>query len=685
MGLSSAPSGERDREVLRASAARPTAGELAWLALLPCALLTAAAVLLLGPVVGRALLGAHGEQLWPHDAVYVFGHPEPVKHGRYLVALVGPVLLAAAVLVGARGRLRLRAEALRGLVLASQALLIAGIVAATVAQRRVAYTSLPPAWRIFTPRAFAAAFAASALLALAPRTPRVARRLAWLRSDSPRLRLACLAVAVAATALWLLPAITTEASIAGSPFPDLPPWAMGDAYAILDGRTPLVDFHPLYGHLWGYLAAIPMTLLDAKIAVFSSVMASGSALALLAVYAILRRIAGSPPLVLALYLPFLATSLFVVATAGPGVVSNSEIYSVWPMRYGGPLLLAWLTARHLDGAAPRRAWVLFLAGGLVAINNLEFGAGALAATLVAIACSPAAWSRAALRRLAASLLGGLLAAALLIALVTLVRAGELPRFGLLLEFPRLFGVLGLAELPLALVGFHLVIYATLAAALATAAVRVARRDPDVVLTGMLAWSAVFGLAAGSYFIGRSDGLKLAALMPSWALALLLLLVVTMRALAARDWRRPAPAELLVLLGFGLALCSLSQLPSPVHQLRRLRPAAVGAIYEQPDAHRLVARNARRGERVAIVIPMGHRIAYDLHLVNVSPYAMLDEIATRAQWRTLLAAIRAERAHKLFALTSHLAPEHRRALAAAGFSERAQIAQYSYWADGSVAR
>jgi len=669
----------------------PTIGELTWIALLPCALATAAAVALLGPLVGRALLSPHGEGLWPHGAIAVFGTPEPEKHGRYVVALLGPALLAAVALTGARARerVRLRPELVRALVLGGQLLLGAALLVALVAQWHVSYQALPARWRIFTPRTLLAAAAIAAALALAPRAARVARRLPALRAATPVVRAACLAVAALATALWLVPAILTERAITDSPFPDLVPWSMGDTYAILDGRTPLVDFHPIYGHLWAYVAAGPMALLGATITVFSVVMACGSALALLAVYALLRRLAGSPPLALALYLPFLATSLFAVATdpaTSPGVrgiVSNSEIYSVWPMRYGGPLLLAWLTARHLDGARPRRAWPLFLFGGLVAVNNLEFGLGALVGTALATACRPQARSRAGARRLAVEAGGGLVAALALVALLTLVRAGALPRFGLLLEFPRLFGVLGLAELPMAPVGFHLAIYATLGAALVLAAVRVARGEPDVLLTGMLAWSASLGLVAGSYFVGRSDPLKLAALMPAWALALTLLVVATVRALGARGWRRPAPAELLVLLGFGLAVCSIVQLPSLSTQLRRLDPAGAQAVYEQPRAHRLLARTTRPGEHVAILIPLGGRIAYDEHVVDVSPYAFMDEVATRAQLRAVLDAMRAAHAHKLYVLSSHLAPAHRAALRRAGFTERGGEAQYGYWTDAGA--
>jgi hypothetical protein len=665
-------------------AARPrsaplSAAQLAWVAAPACALATLVALRLLAPVLGRAFFDP-APVLWPHGpAFYVVGESDPLKHGRYVVSLLGPLLLAAVVLAGSRRPPRLPLAVTSALVLASQLLLALGLALATRAEWHVVYRGVPAVWRIFTPRTIVVALALAALIVALPRVAAVSRGLARLRSEGRAVVGACWAVAVLATVAWLLPGVTTDGSIANGPFPDLPPWAMGDTYAVLDGRTPLVDFHPIYGHLWAYVAAPPMALLGATLTVFSLTMTCANALVLLAIYALLRRIAGRALLALALYLPFLATSLFVVATELPWRLSNAAVYSVFPMRYGGPLLLAWLTARHLDGAAPRRAWPLFAAAGLVVINNLELGLGALAGTFVALACAPARSSWRELGRLTADAAAGLLASALLFSLLTLIRAGELPRFGLLLEYPRLFGVLGLASLPLPDVAFHLVIYATLGAALVLAAVRVARREPDVPLTGMLAWSGIFGLAAGSYYMGRSDPPKLASLFPAWALALTLLLVVVLRLLAARGWRRPLVAELLVLFGFGLCVCSLAQLTPPWDEPARLS-ADAQRIYDQPQARRFVARTTRPGERVALVIPLAHRVAYEVGVENVAPYGLLDEMATQRMMRTLLDAMREEGAHKLYAVKGHLAFGHRRMMMDAGLVKRMTDGGYELWSD-----
>ena len=52
--------------------------------------------------------------------------------------------------------------------------------------------------------------------------------------------------------------------------------------------------------------------------------------------------------------------------------------------------------------------------------------------------------------------------------------------------------------------------------------RALQREPDRLLTGMLAWSAVFGFGASAYFAGRSTQDNLPAMFFPWAFALALL-------------------------------------------------------------------------------------------------------------------------------------------------------------------
>ena len=99
---------------------------------------------------------------------------------------------------------------------------------------------------------------------------------------------------------------------------------------------------------------------------------------------------------------------------------------------------------------------------------------------------------------------GLLRPLALVCVITLARTGELPDLGLLTYFSRLFLRESFGLAPMSSLGLHWALYATYAAALLIAAVRYVRREPDRALTGMLAFSGVFGLETGMYFVGRSS-------------------------------------------------------------------------------------------------------------------------------------------------------------------------------------
>ena len=656
-----------------------SASEAAWIAAVPCALATLAAVVLLGPVLGHAFLAPGRAVLWPPEALQ--GTPEPAKHGRFVVALLGPVALAAAVLLSPRAGVRLRPRAVGALVTTGQALTLGFVVLALLAQEAIVVGQRAEAlWAPFRTRTLLAALAIALSLSGALHAPaalRAARRAVSWASDGRGTQAACALVAAAVAAAWLLTAVNSDATIGLAQVSDLPPWAMGDTFAILDGRTPLADFHAIYSELWGYVAAGPMAAFGAGIATFTVTMTAISGLALLLIYDLFRRLVGSPLLALALYLPFVALGFIAIGAVDADRVTNASIFSVWPMRYAGPYALAWLTARHVGGATPRRAWLLLAAAGIVLINNVEFGLGAFAGTLLAVAAARRAASWRAWLALLGEAAAGLLAAAALVALLTLVRAGSLPHFGDELEFIRIFGVLGLVAQGLPALGLHLALYVTFSAAIVVAAVRLAAREEDPVLTSMLLWSGVFGLGAAGYFLGRSDGFKLAALFSAWGLSLMLLTIVVVRSALAAEARRPRIAELTVLLGFGLSLCLLAQFPPPWSQAARLRARSPRPLYAQTDVVRFVRARTRSAEKVGILVPFGHRIAYELGLVNVSPYIMDQTVVTRPQWQAVLDAMARERARELF-LTPSPAPALRRLLTRAGYAQRAAGANVVEW-------
>jgi len=648
--------------------------ELAWLLALPCGLLLLAAVVVLGPPLGRLLFPPADIAFWNTGITTLAVRPEPTEQACFLIAIAGPVGLSA-LLVLVRGRpLPLPRGAVAPLVQASQILLAAFTAGALAAQYGVvydaSYSDSEPFRRIyFTP----ATLVASALLTVAAvvvlRREAIVTRIRGWTEETDRRRIWAFVAAALFLALWLLTAINTEGSFGTSNDGvrgNVTFW-LDEAYAVLDHRAPLVDFHAQYSQLWPYASAGIMWLLGPSFESYVVVMVAATALSMLAVYALFRRVVRSSLLALALFAPFLAASFFMELGPLENRYGPSNLFSMFPMRYGGPFVLAWLLARHVDRAAPRRALPLFLFGGVVLINNVEFGMGAYAATFAALLWSDERPWRPRLLALVRDAVLGLVGAAVLVALLTLAVAGSLPHFDHLFTFSRLWGIGGVTMLPMPALGLHLVLYATFAAAIVVATVRAVAGAEQRTLTALLVWSGVFGLAAGSYFAGRSHPEVLISLFSAWALSLALLLVVVVRAVLARVDRRATVAEVALIAGCALAACSLAQTPLPWPQIERLGDAAATNELQAPATRRFVAAaGAAPGERVLILAPMGHRVAYDLGLVNVAPYVSIISMPARRQLTESLDVLRAEGGRRLFVYRGQVLPEQQQAIVDAGF-------------------
>jgi hypothetical protein len=437
---------------------------------------------------------------------------------------------------------------------------------------------------------------------------------------------------------------------------------------VLDGRSPLVDFAAQYGSLWPYLLAAAMTLLGTSVGVFTALTTVLTGAALLAVYAVLRRLVTSATAALLLFAPFLATALYKMNGSFENRFSLATLTSMFPLRLAGPFLLLWLVARHLDGARPRARWPLFLAAGLVVLNNVEFGLTAAAATLAALmwATRP---SRPELGRIAREAGVGLAAALVLVSALTLLRAGSLPHLGMLVRYSDLFAGSGFgmfAMIPT--IGVSTVVFLTYVAAIGTATVRAldgafdgAR---DRLLTGLLAWSGVFGLGIGAYYAGRSHPEVLINMFPAWALSVVLLTVVVLRDIAGTR-RAPAPTAVLCLVCFAVLVCSLAQTPNPVGQLRRLdRTTAVRLV--MPTAVAFIRGQTRPGERVAILASAGHRLALKAGVTDVTPYTGIESMPTQEQLEETLRALRQAGGHKVITPVEGQIPEVVQAVEHAGF-------------------
>jgi len=635
------------------------------LAVLPCALLAIVAGALLGRPLGQLAFGpGPAGEILPGPIV----RPEPTEHARYAIAVLAPLLLAGVVALLARRRpLTVPARVVARAVAGVQALLVGFVAFLFVAQRTLTYRSgiftLYPTRLYFTWTAVAVAALAAGGCAALLRREHVVRRVRALGSESTLRRRGCLALAALFVAVWLLSAFNTDASLGRAALAvqgNIFLW-FDEAFAILNGLAPLAGFHAQYAQLWPYLPAGTMALFGASFGVYAGTLLAVSAVVMLAMYATLRRVARSSPAALALFLPFAATSFFKEEGTFDNRYTPANLFTMFPLRYGGPYLLAWLLCRHLDGRAPRRLWLVFLAAGIVVLNNAEFGIPAFAATCAALAVGSAQPLRGRIATLVREAAIGAAAALLAVAALTLAVEGELPHLGQLLEFPRIYGVDGVNMAPMPPLGVHQAVYLTFAGALVLAAVRALAAHRDVLLTGMLGWSGTFGLGVGAYYVGRSHPDVLIDVFSAWALALALLVVAVVRALLARPLRRPALAELAVLFGFGLAVCSLAQTPAPWRQVARLERTTAPPRFVPVAMERYLAARTRPGEQVAIFGRLGHRAAYDVGIVDVSPYNDLEAMFSRTQWRGALDALRARGVRKLFLLTDWAQYAQERAL------------------------
>lgn len=620
------------------------AGTAAWIWALPCAAITFALVAWLAPPLSELLSPSTLPVLPTVEA-----NPEPVEQMRYLLALLGPVLLAAAIALAAP-RVHVSKPVATALAVAAQALGLAVVVACFARQ-------FGDEWRIefFTVAQVVAAGVGAVALALA------ARR-GWLtgwRFEPRWLTWLAPAVALLLTGLWFLSYLQTGATICTYGDCYNTAFMADETFAVLNGLTPLVDHTAAYGSLVPLLLAPAMALAGETLFVWTLLMWALTVTMLLALFGVLRRVTHSSLGALALFGPVMVLTYYA---ASRDLDNPIEIYQQVPLRTAGPFLLAWLVARRLDrdgGDARGAVWPLGLAAGLVALNNADFGLAALGATVAALLWSdpPRAWRAAG--RLAGSFALGLAAAYALVALVTLVRAGALPDPARAVAFARIYTRAGVGVWPLGRVlGLPLAIYLTYVAAIGLATVRALRGAEGRTLTGMLAWSGIFGLGSAAYYMGATTILAIATLFPPWGLCLALLTVAAVRHLAARRERLPGLPALAALFGFALIATFLAMPPArlaPWTQVERITSEPVYAPADaepierpqDPAVREFVASTpgadgrfaVRPGAPVAFFTATGHQLADAYGIRDVVPFTGRS-VFTEEQFDEAIAALRA---------------------------------------------
>jgi hypothetical protein len=635
------------------TAPRLEPSEVAWLLVVPCALLAVAAMLLLGRPLGQLLLSNRtGLTFLPELRGSVF--PKPAEQMRYLMALAAAVALVGGTVLITRSTPRVAASRYtRGLVSATQWVGALFVVACVWAQREFVYGAVygTPTGFIqpyFTIRTLVLAGVVALVGTLAILRDRVPQMVARALGASRRgIGPAAVTVALIVTATWMISGVVLDSTVVNADYTIFYHirFDVNEAFAVLDGRSPLVNLASQYASLWPYFSALVMSELGATLGVFSVTMCAITAASLLAVFDVLRRVTGRPIVALLLYLPFLANSLFGMH---PGLVNRYgpvDLYSVFPLRYAGPYLLLWCTARHLDGTRPRGRWLLFLVAGLVVLNNGDFGVPALGASFAALLVAEGLPRVSHVKRLIGEVIGGLAGAYVLVSILTLARGGSLPDIGLLFSYARIFAVGGFGMLPTPTLGLHVVIYLTYVAALGTAAVRAMRDEEGRMLTALLAWSGIFGLGVGSYFMGRSHSEVLVSMFSAWTLALVLLAIALARDVISHPGRRSVLVVFATIFGLAVASCSLAETPAPWTQIERLRHRTPSLDVATAELKRVLRRYGD-GKPEAILSTLGYREAYEAGVENVAPYAGVQSIMTVEQLDETLSALRKTGGHLL---------------------------------------
>ena len=298
--------------------------------------------------------------------------PEHAELVRVLIAIVAAFAAAATVAYAPARLLDGRLAGARSGLAAAGGVAVLALVAVAWVSR-----SEPSAQGVddpdyFTVLAGIAALAFAAIVLWAAATSRRSPRLVAAVWAALRRRPVAAAIAVVATACFLLPSAFTGSSLDDA----LPfilfghlPGIFGDFVAVANGRTPGVDFASQYAALLPYALWPILSLTDYSPAAFTIVATLLSLTALLALWRLFALAVRDELAGLALYVPVLALSVVPLTIQGDERLTNASQYQLLPERYLLPLLTAWVLARHLRGLGPRREWVPIGLAALAAFNN----------------------------------------------------------------------------------------------------------------------------------------------------------------------------------------------------------------------------------------------------------------------------------------------------------------------------
>ena len=604
----------------------------AWVALLPTA-----AVLFLSAKFAAPLLAP--AQVADPAVLFLSRYveacaPERPEQIRYLLAIAIAPLSFVGAFLSCR---RVPGEKLLPLAWAAQAALAAVIV----------YACASEAFGYFSPGVFVCASAATIGTAVLTWRERNLDTLVGRVTQRPQ-RVAA-AIGVLATMAFLTPTIMRDAELYRAP---IVTWyhlehTAAEFFAVVGGRTPLVDFFPQYSNLLPILIAPIFAAIGSTTFGYTLVMAVLSLAGLLAIFWGFHNLIGNAWGAIALYLPLLGLAFY---HGGPEAYAPSSFtyYAVWPIRYLWPMLCFGFLASTLRQPTLWRWVALGAFAGAGVINNVDFGVpglvGCLAGLIFARHPRPV--------RSVAAYCGAALLGLVAIQLVYVARAGSWPDFAQVATFSKAFALHGFFMIPLPAAGLYWIVYLSFMACLFLAAARWWCGVRNSVYSGLLAFAGIFGSGAMMYYVGRSHPAVLTAVFVAWALAIMLLCFGFQqdfrRARFSRMWTLTVVPGLLLVFLYSLFAAHLLPNSWPlIAQFERFRAADASATDDRPTLKSFIARNVRPGERVVLAVPLGSRFAIDLGLRDVFPFPHPGAMILKEQAEELGKAIESNGVETLF--------------------------------------
>jgi hypothetical protein len=161
-----------------------------------------------------------------------------------------------------------------------------------------------------------------------------------------------------------------------------------------------------------------------------------------------------------------------------------------------------------------------------------------------------------------------------------------------------------------------------------------RRERNSTYAAALAFVAIFGCGSFMYYIGRSHPHVLGALFFIWALAITLLCYGAQKHIALP----PSPSRqlaivpgLLLLTHWSLFTALLWPNTKPiVAQLERLKLDDVQGAQQRAELSAFIRRNVGGSARTILMLPTGHRIAFEQGLRNDFPFPHAGSVILKAQ-------------------------------------------------------